>query len=348
MSTLEFKKSYFGTLYDGTEVHLFTVSNGKMSFSVTDYGCTITSILVPSKSGKLVDVVLGYSTLDGYTTGDKFFGAVVGRFANRIGNAKFSLNGVEYALDKNDGPNCLHGGFSTVYHKNVWKAEEVKTDKCVGVEFSRLSCDGEQGMPGNVELKVVYMLSENNELTLDYYASTDKATPVNLTNHSYFNLNGYDSGLILDHDFQIDSSAFLEVNDALIPNGTLASVDKLAAFDFRKTKKFGKDIKDAGFGYDHAFCIDSFDGSLKKFAVLTGDKSGISMEVSTTLPACQVYTANFIEGEKGKHGFVHHKHGGVCLETEGYPDAPNHDDFPTCIVTPEKPYHEVTVYKFGF
>ena len=347
MSNFKFTEVFFGTLYDGSKVSLYTISNGKMSFSATNYGCTITSILIPSSDGKMIDCVLGCSTLEGYCRDDLSFGTVVGRFANRIGNASFTLNGVEYKLDNNDSGNCLHGGFDR-YEKKLWNARKIKTKNGLGIEFSRLSPDGEQGMPGNLNVRVVYSLTQNNELTCEYFAETDKATPVNLTNHAYFNLKGYKGGLIYDQELQLDCSRFVEVSEKLIPTGKMLEVSENPAFDFRKPKLLGKDIGDCGYGYDHAYAVDGFDGSLKKFAVLRDPESGRSMTVSTTLPGCQVYTANWIEGSLGKNGYAHKKHGAVCLETESFPDTPNQESFPSCIVTPEKPYHEVTVYKFGF
>ncbi len=348
MSTLiRIKKSKFGTLCDGRDVSLFTISNGKMSVSVTNYGCTITSILLPAGKGKKVDALLGCSTLEGFANDNLSFGTVVGRFANRIGGAKFSLNGKEYVLDNNDSGNCLHGGFDR-YEKKVWDAKKVITKRGHGIEFSRFSPDGEQGMPGNLSVKVVYTLNEKNELSLEYTASSDAPTPVNLTNHAYFNLKGYNGGAIYDQELQLDCSKFVEVSDKLIPTGKLLSVDDNPVFDFRKPKLFGKDIEATGNGYDHAYCVDEYDGRLKQFAVLRDPASGRSMTVSTTLPGCQVYTANWVAGSQGKNGYIHKRHDAVCLETESYPDTPNQASFPPCIVTPEKPYHEVTVYKFGF
>ena len=347
MGTLKFKKTKFGTLYNGKDVHLFTVSNGKMSVSFSDYGCTITSIVLPAKNGKEIDVVLGCSTLEGFASDNLSFGTVVGRFANRIGDAKFKLDGKEYKLDNNDSGNCLHGGFDR-YEKKVWTARKILTPKGIGVEFSRFSPDGEQGMPGELHVKVAYTLNLKNELTIEYTAVSDRPTPVNLTNHAYFNLKGYNGGTIYDQELQLDCSKFVEVSDKLIPTGKLLSVDDNPVFDFRKPKLLGKDIEATGNGYDHAYCVDDFDGHLKKFAVLKDPESGRTMTVSTTLPGCQVYTGNWIEGSVGKNGFVHKRHGAVCLETESYPDTPNHPEFPSCIVTPDKQYHEITVYKFDF
>lgn len=347
MVNSKFKKSRFGTLSDGKKVHIYTVSNGKMSFSATDFGCTVTSILIPGKDGFKKDVVLGHSTLAGYVNDNSCFGTAVGRFANRIGGGAFSLGGKLYELDKNDsGVNCLHGGFDR-YEKKVWKASKIKTEHGIGIEFTRFSPAGEQGFPGNAQLRVIYTLNDENELTFEYFVKTDSPTPVNLTNHSYFNLDG--RGTVENHFLKLNSSAYLEVNDTLVPTGKKISVDEDSDFDFREFKRIGQDIKNVGRGYDHAFMVDGWgDGKLHKIAVMKSEETGISMTVSTTQPAAQVYTANFLEGTVGKFGRVYHNHDALCIETEGYPDAPNHADFPDCIVTPEKPYHEVSVYRFDF
>lgn len=348
MAKLKLKKIRFGTLGDGSKVHLFTVSNGRMSFSVSDFGCTLTSILISDKkTGLKKDVLLGHSTLDGYVNSSSCYGTVVGRFANRIGGASFTLDGKTYNLDKNDcGTNCLHGGFDR-YEKKVWSAKKIKNSNGLGVEFTRLSPDGEQGLPGNALIRVTYTLSMENEVMIDYVVITDRPTPVNLTNHAYFNLKGTDGGTVKDHELSLLSSKFLELNETLVPTGTICSVDEIPAYDFRNSKKIGQDIDKVGDGYDTPYIIDGADGQLKPFGVLRSP-DGVSMTMSTTLPAVQIYTANFIEGNIGKFGRVYNKHDAVCIETEGYPDAPNHDNFPSCIVTPQKPYHEQTVYRFSF
>lgn len=347
MINTNFKKTEFGTLSDGKKVHIYTVSNGKMSFSASDFGCTITSIIVPSSDGFTRDVVLGHSTLAGFVNDTACFGTVVGRFANRIGGASFTLNGKKYDLDKNDtGVNCLHGGFDR-YEKKLWNARKVKTVNGLGIEFSRLSPDGEQGFPGNAELKVIYTLNDNNEITIEYFVTTDKDTPVNLTNHSYFNLNG--NGNIENHLLKVNSSSYLEVNETLVPTGKKINLDDDKVFDFRNFKKIGQDIKNTKKGYDHAYLVDGWgDGKVNQIAVLKSEETGISMTVSTSQPAAHIYTANFLEGTVGKLGRVYHDHDAVCIETEFYPDSPNHSDFPSCIVTPQKPYHEVSVFRFDF
>ena len=349
MDGMKIKKKRFGLLADGTKIHLYTISNGKMSVSVTDYGCIITSIVVPDKVQKKVDLALGFSTLDGFINDNVCFGAIVGRFANRIGGASFSIDGQKYELDKNDnGVNTLHGGFFR-WDKKVWKAEPVETPYGCGICFARKSFDGEQGFPGNVEVSITYTLNSMNELTLEYEAHTDKATPINITNHAYFNLKGHDGGSIADHRLTLHCPHYLEVDDKLIPTGSLISVEN-TPFDFRKAKLIGADLDKVGVGYDHCFCVDAYkdDGMLRLVAELEEPASGRRMEVRSTLPGIQFYTGNYIEGIKGKNGFLYHSHDALCLETEAYPDAPNKDSFPSAIVRPNEKYHQITQYSFTF
>lgn len=356
---MKVEKRCFGTLCDGSCVSLFTVSNGRMSFSVTDYGCTITSILLGSKDGRSADVALGYSTLDGYVAGDVFFGAFVGRFANRIGGAKFALNGEQYVLDKNDGENTLHGGFD-FWHKKVWQAKEVKQSDGAGVEFTRTSCDGEQGMPGNMTVKVLYLLGADNSITMKYTAETDKDCPINFTNHSYFNLAG--KGDILKHTLQMDCNAILKVGSNLIPTGEVLNV-KDTVYDFTQEKPIGQDIKGAldGVGYDNCYVTAAFDAAkgrgsaiprkgdaLVHAATLCDKDSGRSMAVFTNMEGVQLYTGNFIAGKVGKNGTVYTKHGGVCLETQCFPDSPNQASFPSAVLKAGDSMEAVTVYRFDF
>lgn len=343
------KKERFGLLSDGHKVHLYTISNGKMTVSVTDYGCTLTSIRLPAKRGTSVDVLLGYSSLDGYINSTCCFGPAVGRFANRISGAAFTLDGIKYELDKNDnGKNMLHGGFDR-WEKKVWKAKKIHTENGMGVQFKRTSRDGEQGFPGTVKVCVTYTLSDDNVLALDYVATTDKATPLNITNHAYFNLKGHNGGSIFDQELHLDCSHYLEVDDELIPTGEQIAVTG-TPFDFTKGKLIGRDIEAAGGGYDHCFCLakPSKTGDLVPFATLKDPESGRQMHVATNQPGVQFYSANFIEGEKGKEGVEYHKHGGLCLETQGYPDAPNKPQFPSCILRPGETYHHRTTYGFVF
>ncbi|MCR5046060.1 MAG: galactose mutarotase, partial [Treponema sp.] len=328
------KKQKLGTLANGEEAHLFTVSNGKMSFTVTDYGCTLTGIYLPQKNGPKSDILLGYSTLPEYVMSDGYsFGSIVGRFANRIGGASFKVDGKAYSLDKNDNKiNTLHGGYFRLDHQ-IWKAKAVETKSSCGVEFKRRSPDGEQGFPGNLDVTVSYTLSKDNKLTLQYKAKTDKATPVNFTNHAYFNLAG--CGSILDHELQSDCKGILEVDKNLIPTGKILDVAG-TPFDFSKAKTIGRDIDKVAPGYDHCYVTPAYKGKglapdPKKMvlaAVLCDPKSGRKMTVETNQEGVQFYTANWVEGIPGKNGIRMQKHGAICLETQRFPDAPNKPDFP--------------------
>ncbi len=348
MPILNVKKNSYGLLSDGSKVHLYTITNGKMSVCVTDYGCIITSILLPDSQKGNVDILLGYSTLDGFVNGNAHFGAIVGRFANRIGGAAFSLNETKYHLDKNDGNNMLHGGFD-YWEKKVWKSHKIENSNGVGVIFTRRSLDGEQGFPGNVDVTVIYTLNENNELTLEYRATTDKATPINFTNHAYFNLKGDSSGSILDHELQLFADSYLEVDKELIPTGKIMSVID-SPYDFTAQKTIGRDIEKTDFGYDHCFCVRraSRDKVLNNVAIVKEPSSGRKMLVKTTEPGIQLYTGNFIKDLKGKNGVLYQKHAALCLEAEAYPDSPNKPDFPSSILEPDKEYHQVTKYCFEF
>ena len=350
---MKIDKSKFGLLSDGTKVTLYTVSNGDMQFSCTDYGCTITSILLKGKNGKQTEVTLGFSTLDGYVNNDCYFGAFVGRFANRIAKAQFTLNGKKYELDKNDGPNCLHGGFDA-WNKIVWDSKIVKGKNVAGIQFSRLSPDGEQGFPGNVEIKVTYLLDKNNNLTCSYTAKTDKATPINFTNHSYFNLAG--KGNVCDHVMQMNSAYYLEVSPKLIPTGKLLDVAG-TPFDFNTPKTLGQDIDQIKPGYDHCYVTEIYnedtktsvpldDSDLVEFCKVTEPTTGHEMQVFTNLVGCQLYTGNFIQDKIGRAGKKYNIHDGFCLETQCFPDTPNQKDFPTCVLEPGQTMKAKTVYSF--
>lgn len=344
---MNIKKRKFGLLADGSKVFLYTVSNGGMSFSVTNYGCVITSIVLPSCDGRRDDVVLGPPTFDALVASGSYFGAVVGRFANRIGGSRFSLNGTDYLLDKNDGKNSLHGGFFR-WDKQLWDAELVDIGSACGVRFSRLSPDGEQGMPGNMKVELTYLLNTSNELSIHYKAVSDKDTPVNFTNHSYFNLKGQGKS-IEGHVLSMNCSSYLEVDETLIPTGRILPVDG-TPFDFRKAKAIGKDLFDSALkgtnGYDHCYCVDNWQKGLVSFASVTEPESGRTMTVSTDLPGVQLYTANSVGGNLGKSGFVYSDHAGFCLETQYYPDTPNKPDFPSCVLRAGEEFSSTTVYGF--
>ena len=341
------------------KITLYTASNEKISFSAMNYGCTITNLFVPNKNGKLTDILLGFDSLDEWKAGAASHNAIVGRFANRISGARFTLDGKKYELDKNDGKNCLHGGF-TRYEKMLWNGETLSDSEGEGVRFTRTSADGEQGLPGNLEIAVVYKLTSKNELILEYTATTDKATPINLTNHAYFNLDG--SGTILNHHLQLDCDEFLKANADLTPTGDVVSVSG-TSFDFITEKTIGRDIEnlitdtadDANrsltgendpFGYDHCFLTRTEDEKkLVRFGKIRSEKSGISMEIFTNQRGVHVYTGNFLAGVKGKGGVTHKRHDGVCFETERYPDAVNEPNFPSCILRPGEQYWHKTVLK---
>lgn len=347
-------KQNFGLLCDGTQVNLFTVKNDNMSFSATDYGCTLTSIVLNNKDGTKTDILAGFSTLDGYINYKYCFGAIVGRFANRIGGAKFSLDGKEYILDKNDGENTLHGGFEG-YDKFMWSGKVIKGKNYAGVKFSRLSKDGEQGFPGNVMIEISYILDKNNNLTCYYTAETDKATPINITNHAYFNLAG--KGQITDHTLVMNSTKVLEVSDKLIPTGKLLDVSG-TPFDFTTEKAIGKDIAFLTNGYDHCYVTEMYDSEdencgvpldasdLVDFCTVKDPKTGHEMSVYTNMEGCQFYTGNFIGGIVGKDGVVYNSHDAFCLETQCFPDTPNQNSFPSCILQPGEKMKAKTVYSF--
>lgn len=345
-------KTKFGTLCDGTKVNLYTVKNDKMSFSCTDYGCTITSIMLPNKDGSKTDILLGYSTLEGYLNSHYFFGAAVGRFANRIGKASFTLNGEKYNLDNNDSGNTLHGGFNS-FDKMIFTGKPISGKHYAGVKFTHVSPDGEQGFPGTVKFEIYYILDDDNNLICKYNATTDKDTPINLTNHAYFNLSG--NGTIKNHTAKFYSKYYLPVDEKLIPTGKLEDVTG-TPFDFTKEKKIGKDIKETGLGYDHCYVTEAYskgctavpldDEKTVKFAEVKDPATGRKMEVYTNMVGCQFYTGNFIKGILGKNGVTYNNQDAFCLETQAFPDSPNKKEFPSCILHPGEKYKAKTVYSF--
>ncbi len=352
---MKIKKACYGVLSDGTKVKIFTVSNGKMSFSASEYGCMLTSINLPNKTGGYDDVLLGFSTLDGCIKGpDMNFGTIVGRFANRIENGSFKIDNKVYNIEKNEGKNTLHGGTPS-YSKIVWKGEPINNKKSAGVRFSRISPDGEQLFPGNVKFEITYLLDNENNLTLDYKAWTDKNTPINLTNHAYFNLAG--NGSTEHHVLQILSDYYLDVDQELIPTGKFLSV-KDTPFDFNKPKEIGKDLKNTEIGYDHCYVTKVFnpDKNTQKtifenekiipVAYVKDPVSERAMKVSTNQEGMQFYSANGMSNVIGKYGREYKPHEAYCLETQCFPNSPNRKEFPSCILKPGKTYHSVTVYGF--
>ena len=330
---------------------MFTMTNvNGVEIRAITYGAIITSIRVPDRAGRFADVVLGFDNLEGYVKTHPYFGTVVGRYGNRIAGGRFTLNGQTYKLAQNNGPNHLHGG-NKGFDKYVWKGEPLANGR--GVAFSRTSPDGEEGYPGNLAVRVTYTLTDKNELVVDYHATTDKATPVNLTQHSYFNLSGDPSTTILGHELTIDADRYTPVDSTLIPTGELAEVQG-TPFDFRKLITIGARIDQPqeqlkfGRGYDHNWVLNR-KGSQPGFAArLVDPKSGRMLEVSTTEPGVQFYTGNFLDGTiKGKAGQVYNYRAGLCLETQHFPDSPNKPKFPSSVLLPGKEYRTTTVFTFG-
>lgn len=334
----------FGTLEDGTSVQLYTLTNENgMEVKITNYGGTVTSILAPDKDGNLENVVLGFDSLDKYLAGTPYFGAIIGRYGNRIGDATFTLNGETYELNANDGDNHLHGG-NVGYDKVLWNAEVVGDN---AVEFTYLSEDGEEGYPGNLEISVIYTLTDDNELKIDYSATTDKATPVNLTNHSYFNLSGDPETLILDHELMIDADGYTPVDEGLIPTGEIAEVEG-TPFDFTEAYEIGARIDQVEGGYDHNWVLNESTEAMPVVARLHDPQTGRLLEVLTTEPGLQFYSGNFLDGTlTGPDGSTFNKHSALCLETQHFPDSPNKANFPSTILEPGETYETSTIYKFS-
>lgn len=332
---------------DGKEVLNFTLTNNNgMELSITNYGGTITCIKTPDRNNIFKNVTLAFNSLEGYLQpGNPCFGCLVGRFANRIAGGRFSLDGKEYTLAKNNNGNSLHGGIKG-FDKVVWDAIPPAGRNALRLAY--FSKDGEEGFPGNLSVTVEYSLSDDNAVTITYNAATDAPTPVNLTNHTYFNLSGGEDDTILDHELQLSAETYTISDDSLIPTGEIASVAN-TPFDFRKSKKVGKDIAAIPPGYDHNFVLNNLAGALQRTGTLYHPASGRYMEVSTTQPGVQLYTGNFLDGSLGDttNGIKYNKHAGLCLETQHYPDSPNKPSFPDTILRPGQPFHHITVYTFG-
>jgi aldose 1-epimerase len=344
------QKMAFGKTDDGTAIDLYVLTNDKgMTAKVMTYGAILTELDVPDKAGKTADVVLGFDDLKGYLGEHPYFGANVGRVANRIAKGKFTLDGKEYTLATNNGPNHLHGG-KKGFDKVVWKAEDASSKNGPGVMFTYVSKDGEEGYPGTLTAKVTYTLTAD-ALVIEYDATTDKATPVNLAHHSYFNLAGNGKGTILDHEITINADRYTPTDATLIPTGKLESVER-TPLDFRKLTAIGKRIKEIKadpVGYDHNFVLNVGDGKgLHPAAKVREPKSGRVLEVLTTQPGVQFYTGNFLDGKlKGKGGVAYPQYGGFCLEAQHFPDSVNHPEFPSVILKPGQTYAQTTIYKFS-
>ncbi len=342
------KTRAFGAGKNGEAVTLYSFENKNgMVMEVTDFGATLYSLIVPDKDGNLIDVVLGYDSPQGYMgpsgTG---FGATIGRNGNRIGKAQFTLNGKTYELDKNNNGNNLHSGLD-YYHHRMWDVKETTENS---ITLSLHSTDGDQGYPGSFDVDVTYTLTDDNELRIEYYGMPDADTIVNMTNHSYFNLDGHASGNILEHVLWVDADGFTATDIELIPTGEIVPVEG-TPMDFRVSKKVGRDIEEQyepliyGGGYDHNWCLNHR-GEFAKVIELSSDISGITMEVYTDLPGVQIYSGNFLENEIGKQGVVYKHRQGICFETQHYPDAVNHENFPSPIVKKGQEYKTRTSYKF--
>lgn len=339
----------FDTLSDGTPVSLYTMTNGKgTTMKVMNYGGIIVSLEVPDRNGNPVDVILGFDSLRAYEKRNPFFGALVGRYGNRIGKAKFVLDGKEYNLVKNNNGNHLHGG-TKGFDKVIWKVDEIAAEDGVAIKLSYLSKDMEEGYPGNLNVEVIYTLTADNTVKFDYKATTDKKTIINLTQHTYFNLNGCQRD-ILDHEISLNADKFVVVDETLIPTGEIRSVEN-TPFDFRTPVRIGERINDKdqqiqfGRGYDHCWVING--NGMRVAAEVYEPASGIEMTVMTTEPGVQFYTGNFLDGTlTGKNGVVYKQRMGFCLETEHFPDSPNQKEFPSVVLSPGDTYSSHTSYQF--
>ena len=338
---------------DGKKVMLYTISNQQgLTVKITNYGGIITSLMIPDKTGKTADIVLGYDNLQGYLAKTPYFGAIVGRYGNRIAGGQFTLNDETYNLAKNNNVNHLHGGLKG-FDKVVWDAKVIKEEKAVRLVLSYLSPDGDEGYPGNLQVEVTYTVGESNQVKIDYHATTDKPTIVNLTHHSYFNLTGDPEQTILDHELMIQSEHFLPVDSTLIPTGELLAV-KGTPFDFLEFRRIGDSINVddqqivRGGGYDHCWVFRENPGEPQKVASLFDPSSGRLMEVITTEPGMQFYSGNFLDGSiTGKGGITYGHRVALCLETQHFPDSPNQPSFPAVTLNPGEEYISSTIYRFS-
>lgn len=349
-AAMTISKTPFGTTKDGREVDLYTLSNGWLTVKVLNYGGIIYSFDMPDKEGNSANISANLESIADYEKNRPFFGALVGRYGNRIAKGKFTLDGKEYTLPKNNGPNSLHGGikgFDTV----IWEVKEFKTGRSVGLQLSYTAQDGEEGYPGKLDVTVVYELNSANEWKMDYTAKTDKATVVNLTNHTFWNLSGFKS-TILNHELLLNADAFLPTDGTLIPTGEIKKVDG-TPLDFRKSRVIGErigDIKEKAFhgGYDHCFVLNREKrGGMSLCAELYDPDSGRAMKVSTTEPGVQCYSGNFLDGKLKAFGHRYVKHDALCLETQHFPDSPNKPDFPSTVLRPGETYRHTTVHQFS-
>jgi aldose 1-epimerase len=350
IATAEVKVKDFGKTADGVPVKQYTLTNADgVVVKLISRGATLTEWHVPDKNGKMADVVFGFDDIAGYESkGNGYFGCTTGRVANRIAGGKFKIDGKEYQVATNDGPNALHGGVKRSLDKVVWDGRPFENAEGQGVEFTYVSPDGEEGYPGKLTTKVTYTLTDKNEVKIDYEATTDKATPINLTNHTYFNLSGAGAPTILDHELQIVADYYTPIDETLIPTGEIKPVGG-SPFDFREFHKIGERVKQLdskpGKGYDHNFVLDNQDGDLALAAVVREPKSGRVLKVFTTEPGVQFYGGNFLDGVKGKDGKTYAHRSGFCLETQHYPDSINQPNFSSVVLRPGETYRHTTVYQ---
>ena len=343
-------KESFGRMPDGQQIDRYILQNQNgLVAEVITYGALLTELHVPDREGNLADIVLGYDDLEGYLADTAFFGGTIGRVAHQTKNARFTLDGKEYILAANFGPNHLHGGLKG-FDKRVWKGEEMESELGPAVKFTYTSADGEEGYPGNLNAEVTYTLTHTNELRIDYQATTDQASPVNLTNHSYFNLAGAGKGTIRDHEVMITADGYTPLDESLAPTGEIGSL-KGTLLDFNTPIAIGARIDQIGGepgGYDFNYVLRSRDGSLALTARVYDPASGRVMEIYSTQPGVQFYTGNYLDGMiTGKGGKVYGKHAGLCLETQHYPNSVNIPDFPSIILRPGETYNQTTVHKFS-
>jgi aldose 1-epimerase len=343
---MKIEKSPFGRTKDGVEVDLYTCTNANGSvLKMTNFGATTVALEVPDREGKRANVTMGFDSLEGYLGGHPYFGATVGRYCNRIAKGRFTLDGQEYTLATNNGENHLHGG-DIGFNKVVWDAEPFQSDSGVGVKFTYQSPDGEEGYPGNLSVTATYTLTNDDELVVEFTATTDKATPVNLTNHNYWDLAGAASGTIRDHVLEIAADKYLPVDEGLIPTGELADVAG-TPLDFTQPEKIGArldQIQADPVGYDHCYALRGEVGEMKLAARVKDPESGRVMEIHTTQPGLQFYSGNFLDGSAENGGYQ--QYDGFCLETQLFPDSPNQPEFPNTILRPGETYQHKTVHKF--
>ncbi|MDC7233502.1 MAG: galactose mutarotase [Spirochaetales bacterium] len=344
---MKITKEIFGTLPDGSQADLYTLEGeNDLTVKVTSFGGIVTSIRCPDRKGKVEEINLGFETLDEYINTRYYFGAAIGRFGNRIAGGKFTLEGKGYSLKQNNGPNCLHGGVDDAFDRKNWCVTPFEKKDAIGLVLTAFSPDGEEGFPGNLSTTMTYTLTARGELIFDYKAVTDKATPVNLTNHSYFNLKGMANGSVRGHELELDCPWYLPVDENQIPTGEILSV-KGTVMDFTSKETIGTRIDDVeGGGYDHCYILSPGKG-VRKYGTVHDPESGRTMDVFTDQPGVQLYTGNFLDGVKGHDGVSYGKNAGFCLETQLYPDCINQTQFPSCVLKPGEVYTHTSSYQFS-